>query len=236
MSQHLVELGLEGEFFAAVDGRSLEESEVARVYDVSAAETTEWGALTRGEIGCAMSHRKVWQALVESGEAGWLVLEDDAVLAADVPEWLSKLPSLVRNGDVVPFVQTDRNRYHFRRVKVSPGRELVYANQAFVTATAYYITPLAAMRLLNASMPIWFPIDCWYSSPGFKGVTAIRVVWPAAVHARGEAQAPSTIGRRAAHDEKSKHLNSQGGMARYAVRKVRLWLKNRFFNRPVRFD
>lgn len=236
MSTHLANLGLTGEFFPAVDGRALADSAVEAVYDEAAAKKTEWGALTRGEIGCALSHRKVWQALLASGESGWLVLKDDAVLAEDVPHWLGMLADLIRDGDVVPFVPTDRNPYLFRQQRLQAGRRLIYANQACIAATVYYVTPLAADRLLSASMPIWFPIDCWYSKPGFLGVTPIRAVWPAAALPRGEAQAPSTIGFRAAHAGKAARGKYRHGALRAAFRQLRLWLKNSFFNRPVRFD
>lgn len=232
ITAHLAELGLTAEFFPAIDGRLMSENEIAAVYDPQRSRTTEWGELKRGEIGCALSHRGVWQALLDSGDAGWLVLEDDAVLAADVPEWLAELPRLVKDGEVVPLVQTNDNPYFFHQANLSTKRRLIYPNQSFVTATAYYITPLAARRLLAASMPVWFPVDCWYSKPGFKGVTAIRAIWPAAVHQRSEQEAPSTIGFRSAHLGK---LGVGGKRKRSLISRIRLYIKNRFFNRPVLF-
>lgn len=230
---HLAELGLRGEFFVATDGRRLSEAEIADVYDEQGAERTEWGKLTRGEIGCALSHRAVWQALVDSGESGWLVMEDDAVLAPDVPKWLGQLPGIARDGDVVALVPTSPTPYCFRQVKLGP-RRVVYPNQAFVTATAYYITPLAASRLIQASLPITFPIDCWYSSPGFKGVTTIRAIWPAAVRPSDETLDASTIGVRQAHLRIG--VSAKKSWLREKVSHFRRYLKNTFFNTPIRFD
>lgn len=234
MENHLCELGLAPTFFEAIDGRKLAEDEVNAVYDENQAKTTHWGKLTRGEIGCALSHRAVWKDLIDSGESGWIVLEDDAVLAQDVPQWLSNLPELVQDGDVVPFVYTNAMPYWFQRKKLG-GRWLVYVNQGFYRATAYYITPLAARRLLEASMPIWFPIDFWYGKPGFKGVTPVRAIWPAAVESREEGIEGSTIGGREALEPKSSHEKRKGWLRRQ-FSFARRYLKNRFFLRPVRME
>jgi glycosyl transferase, family 25 len=235
ITKHLASLGLEGVFFPAIDGRELSEAEITEVYDLSRAETTEWGQLTRGEIGCALSHRGVWKQLVESGDSGWLVIEDDILLALDVPKWLGKLRELAREGDVIPFVKTSATPYYFRRVRLD-SRWLVYPNQAFIGAMAYYITPLAARRLLEASTPIWFPIDCWYSRPGFKGVTPVRAVWPEAVGLADESIEASTIGFRQAQDKNRRKKTFQKSYLRQQFGKFRRYIKNRFLIRPARFE
>ena len=232
MTAHLMELGLQAEFFPAIDGRLLSEAELAAVYDQKKASNTPYGALTRGEVGCALSHRAVWQALLDSGDTGCLVLEDDAQLASDVPEWLVELAELAVDGDVIPFVGTSLTPYYFRRLALK-NRWLVYPNQAFIAATAYYITPLAAKRLLQASHPIFFPIDFWYEQPGFKGVTPIRAVWPAAVKPRDESLEASTIGFRAS--AASKKENGKKSCVRQKISQIRRYIKNRFFVKPVRF-
>lgn len=232
IADHLSELGLTPTFFEAIDGRKLAEEEVNAVYDENRAQKTNWGKLTRGEIGCALSHRAVWKDLIASGESGWIVLEDDAVLASDVPSWLTSLSELVRDGDVVPFVHTNAMPYWFQREKLG-DRWLVYVNQGFYRATAYYITPLAARRLLEASMPIWFPIDFWYGSPGFKGVTPIRAIWPAAVESREEGIEGSTIGARDALESKAANEKRDNWLRRQ-ISFIRRYLKNRFLVRPVR--
>lgn len=233
--KHLETLGLTGEVFSAIDGRQLTEYEVAVVYDAQRAKTTEWGELTRGEIGCALSHRAVWQKLIDSHDTGWLIVEDDAVLPTDLPNWLQRLSGLARDGDVIPFVKTSPTPYFFRKVKLD-SRWLVYPNQSFIAATAYYITPLAAHRLLEASTPIWFPIDCWYSTPGFKGVTPVRAVWPEAVAVFDERVEASTIGFREAHDLNRRKESAPRSYLRQQYGKFRRYIKNRFIVKPVRFD
>lgn len=232
MARHLAELGLVGEFFPAIDGRKMSDEEIAAVYDAARARTTKWGELTRGEIGCALSHRSLWQALVDSGDCGWLILEDDALLAPDVPQWLARLPEVIADGEVVPFVYTTPTPFRFRQFSLGK-RRIVYPNQSFYAATAYFITRGAAQRLLKASSPLWFPIDCWYCTPGFKGVTPIRAIWPEAVVPRDKSLEASTIGARDAHAGKPEICKS---WLRGRLSAIRRYLKNSYFVRPIRFD
>ncbi len=65
-------------FEDAFDARSLCESELNGLYDAKAALKRYGRTLTRGEVGCFLSHRSVWRKVVESGQAA-IVLEDDAI-------------------------------------------------------------------------------------------------------------------------------------------------------------
>jgi len=66
-----------------VDGKLLTDEELQ-------ANATKLGRilLTRGMIGCYLSHRRCWQKCVESGEA-IIVFEDDVVLASDFSSQLA---------------------------------------------------------------------------------------------------------------------------------------------------
>lgn len=62
----------------AVDGRALSPAHVDQVYCRTGLHTPRYPfELTIGEIGCFLSHRKAWQAIVTSGFEAGLVFEDD---------------------------------------------------------------------------------------------------------------------------------------------------------------
>ncbi len=44
----------------------------------------------KGELGCACSHRKIWQEIVDHGYKNVLVLEDDIAFAADFDKYLAR--------------------------------------------------------------------------------------------------------------------------------------------------
>lgn len=230
MTAQLAAVGIDAEFFAAVNGRNMSEVEIARVYDHAAAQGTDWGELNQGEIGCALSHRGVWQSLLDSGEAGAVVLEDDVRLDPDFLKVLRSLPAKTKDGDVVLFNTGPEQLYELDRQSLEGGRELVWVNQAMYRACGYYMTPLAARRLLKKSMPIWFPIDFWYSRPGFRGVTPIKLVRPPIVEPREQDECPSEIGGRERQLQSVPRRVRKGLRAKW--RSLRLKLKNGYLCPP----
>ncbi len=220
-------------FFDAVDGQALGEEQVRVVYDEGRARQTFWGPLNRGEIGCALSHIAIWKLIVEQRVPHALVLEDDAILDAATPEVLAALPPLMNPGDVVLLVKTNDNTFFFRQAALPAGRRLVYVNQPLYTATGYVLGPGAAAHLIAHALPLRAPIDFWYHDIGFKGITPIRAVYPELVSQISDPGMPSQIGGRERHLERQDTAKGRG-LLRATVRKLRLRMKNRFLNWPVR--
>lgn len=62
----------------AVDGRELSAGELDAVYSRKRLHAPRYPfQLTVGEVGCFLSHRKAWQAILDSGLEAGLVIEDD---------------------------------------------------------------------------------------------------------------------------------------------------------------
>ena len=232
MASHLRQLGLDYQFFDAVDGRTLSDDEVRQVYDEERARRTFYGPLNRGEIGCALSHVAVWERIVADNTLA-LVLEDDTVLDPATPEILAALPGLINPQDVVVLVKTNDNTFYFRQRELPRGRRLVYVNQPFYGALGYVMTPGAARRFIARAKPLCAPIDFWYDDIGFRGIAPIRAVHPELVSHPLAAVLQTQIGGR------ERHLRAPDGRAkersplRAAWRSLRLKLKNRFFNWPA---
>ena len=66
----------------AVDGRAMTPDEVASVYRPRLYRPFYPFALSAGEIGCFLSHRRAWREIVERGLDAGLIVEDD--VAVDV--------------------------------------------------------------------------------------------------------------------------------------------------------
>ena len=80
-------LGMEFEIVDAVDGRSLSEAQLESVYDPDRATRILGRPMSRGEVGCALSHQRVYQRICDERIPLALVLEDDAKIS----EGLSRL-------------------------------------------------------------------------------------------------------------------------------------------------
>ncbi|WP_417409012.1 glycosyltransferase family 25 protein [Hoeflea sp.] len=84
----------------AVDGRALPAAEIDAVYSRKSLLAPRYPfELGAGEIGCFLSHRKAWQAIVDKGLEAGLVIEDDVEIDSTI---FSKALELARKhvGDL----------------------------------------------------------------------------------------------------------------------------------------
>ena len=74
---------LDVEFIKAIDGRVLSEEERSSRFDFKKSKKLYGRKLNAGEVGCALSHRMVYQRLLDDGLDYALVLEDDISIKRD---------------------------------------------------------------------------------------------------------------------------------------------------------
>ena len=115
--------------------------------------------MSLGEVGCCLSHRKAWQALVDSGARTAMVLEDDALHFA--PGFFDKVRLVVQH------VPSDWGILLLGFwLKNGPSGHAVNAHvhrvHDFCLTHAYLITRAAALELL-ARTPVDAPLDTWLS-------------------------------------------------------------------------
>ncbi|MCB4435514.1 glycosyltransferase family 25 protein [Alteromonas sp. McT4-15] len=93
-SSRLKALNLKAERFDAVLGKALTSEEVESFYDAEANRKYHHRNLTAGEIGCYISHRNVWQKMIDENIARCLILEDDLTIDDKLIEVLSHIEGL----------------------------------------------------------------------------------------------------------------------------------------------
>jgi len=117
-----------------------------------------WCAVGRpcyvGEIGCALSHYKIYAQMAERGLDFACVLEDDVILADGFKDALSRVADWldVRRPQVVLL-----SNHTTERVE---GQEIRRARADMFTE-GYVITRKAAERLRAANLPLEVPCDHW---------------------------------------------------------------------------
>lgn len=80
MEQSFLELGIDVEYMPAVDGMELTEERIKDLgiqFLAGYADPFHNRPMTTGEIGCFLSHYRIWEAMVKDGLEDVLVLEDD---------------------------------------------------------------------------------------------------------------------------------------------------------------
>jgi glycosyl transferase family 25 len=183
MQEQLERLNLEYEFFQAVDGRSLSVEQLG-LYSKTAALRNKHRELGRGEIGCAISHAKMWQRLLDLDQEAILVLEDDVLIGEMFQRILFELKDLPDDWDFitfktdsvqVPFGEPFYDIYRFCGFSYPPNR-----------TCAYLLSRSGAEKLLDRIFPISCPVDDYMGRSCLSGVNAYGVD-PQVVALNGEA-------------------------------------------------
>lgn len=151
--------------------------------------------MTLGEVGCYLSHRKIWQLFLNSDREYAVVLEDDMELTADFLESVVKSTSLKTRADLIRL-----HGIYKRKLNKLEGFQIgqtdywlcdVYKQPA--GTGAYIIFREAAMRLLETTQEIYAAIDDAIDRE-WENKLKIYMVWPNT--AKTSRRFPSTICRQ----------------------------------------
>lgn len=167
MQNQCARLGLKYQFIEAVNGHDLNEDEVKKEYSSVQALKNSERELGRGEIGCALSHKKIYQKMVDENITEAIILENDVTFdrrLVDFFEFKQQFPSnaeLVLLGYWYVNVKNVKTLISFRnRLTVSKSTKLVRFTQNMHGAYGYFITLQGANRLLHSlNQKIKMPID-----------------------------------------------------------------------------
>jgi glycosyl transferase family 25 len=144
-------------------------------YDhVSRLSTMGYG-LNRGEVGCFLAHRKVWQKIVEGTDRVCLVLEDDArwVASPDADIALA-MDAIAGRTMLIRLLSQPRRSYRIWR-QLSSSCSLYLPTRASDLSVAYLITQEAAARLLQASERFIWPVDRFFNFGYLHGVDVLHL-------------------------------------------------------------
>ena len=156
MQARLAALGLEYEWFQAVDGR-VEWERLVPSLDTPAFERNTGRRVMPGEIGAYHSHLGVWQSFLDSGQDVALVLEDDVVFHDDFRAALAVALAEVARWDFL-MLNKIRAKHPVRQARIGGYDLNAYIGPA-TGLGAYLITRELAQRLLPKLLPITRPID-----------------------------------------------------------------------------
>ncbi len=133
------------EFFEAVDGNKLDETSE---YKFNVLES--WydpitnRSLTKGEVGCALSHYTIWQKMVENNIENAIIFEDDIGIPIDFASTFNKLKSeLPVDYDLFYLHRQQRTKN-----EKSYSENLNVANYSYWLC-AYMISNNCAKNLIN---------------------------------------------------------------------------------------
>ena len=174
MEAQLSALGLEAEFVDAVDGRELSKETIKSNTINRGMGFTNARKMTPTEIGCAWSHRNVYKRLIERGEEHAVVLEDDAVISAEIIRFWEAIPKIPFNWELIslywgyrplPYIFQERfplNLYKRHKLDLPPPLHGYRWGEFLLPpfgGVAYIINREGAIRLTRCNTPIAYLSD-----------------------------------------------------------------------------
>jgi glycosyl transferase family 25 len=226
-------LGLEFEFFDAVDGSHLSEEQMARVYDPDKNAKLFKRPLSKPEIGCYMSHHALWDRIGKSRCAGAIILEDDFDADGALPALLREICRLDLSTCIVKL-HSERKAAGTSLVNLAGGYRLLVPYNVPGFALGYVIERRAAAKLAEKSLPFGRPVDMDLKHWWDFGVSVL-IVQPTVLRIRMTDDASAIESAR----ENAKPAGRLGGWVRL-VRNTRYqllyrlqWLRARSKTRPI---
>ena len=137
----------------------------------------QWNKLTRGTIACFMSHRKAWQALVDSDSDQVLILEDDAELYPNT-DILALVTRALASVDNWGIFYLGRNSAFTQKTKHAVTEHVVEINNTWGNF-GYILRKDAAKELLALSSVIRQQVDTWMSTVkvSFRRLACTPIAW-----------------------------------------------------------
>ena len=177
-------LGLEYEFFTATDGRNLtpEQEQQCDLQDEvvlpvrMGRKIIVQNKLIPPEVGCAFSHLRLYQHILDCGLDRAVVLEDDVILHPDAVVALQSLDCITEPWDVVHFSSHEgiknlpfshkyrfgsHDEFYFQRLGMHhPAIDSIHNQRRVIGLAAFYVvTAHACERLLKLGYPVRIPSD-----------------------------------------------------------------------------
>lgn len=137
------------EFVDAINGNDLLDTELMKtVFNYPDC------ALTKTEIGCAMSHLSIYKKMIECNTDLALILEDDAVLSDNINLVLGKI-SVSKKPEI--YLLSEVKKFLRKPLKHSCFHQVINAYGAH----GYVINLPAAKSLIHNNGNICFQVDIW---------------------------------------------------------------------------
>lgn len=171
----LQQTGVAYERFSAVDGRSLDLSAEAD-FDADGYARLHGKKPVPNEVGCYFSHLGVMKRFLQTSHSHCLVLEDDALLPADLREVVQQVLSSSAQGDLT-LLYGNRRFVALPVARLQGERKIVGYWGKQTGATAYLVNRKAAQAFVQHLLPMRLPLDHAFSQAWLLDIR-IRGVHP----------------------------------------------------------
>jgi glycosyl transferase family 25 len=166
MEEQLAKVGLSAEFIAAVEGRNLSPEDLS-AYDVRRALQIYGVEMMDAEIGCYLSHYRLYERMVRENITVAVILEDDLDIEPILPSVIHDLTQEENPAWLIVRLESLRGKVIHSKCPKSRGRQVKALSQAalyrldthILGSGGYIIRKEGAQRMLDYGRRIFMPID-----------------------------------------------------------------------------
>jgi glycosyl transferase family 25 len=115
-------------------------------------------AMNKAEIGCYLSHMKVFRTFLQSNNPYALVLEDDVVLPENMVDLLEAALPYEKHWDMIRLTSLKQGKY-IPFAPLPDGHNLSYNLKQLKSTGAYLVNRHAAQCCLDKMLPMFIPYD-----------------------------------------------------------------------------
>jgi GR25 family glycosyltransferase involved in LPS biosynthesis len=189
----LERLPMTGELLPAVDGRAMSEDEIRAVYVRELHSPRYPFELRANEVGCFLSHRKAWQAIVDRGLEAGLILEDDVTI--DESRIDAAIACLRSHQSRFPYVQLPVRPIPTSAETIfqSDGHAVRMSRVTLLRCSGQWVTRHGAEQLLRATKTFDRPVDTTLQMHWLTGIRCVTLD-PTCIIDSGNDLGGSTIG------------------------------------------
>ena len=148
-------------FIKAVDGRLLDDEYIAQITSKNKTINSIGRDMSRGEIGCVMSHLHIYKKMVDQDIGQAIILEDDIDINCD--DFDEIINFLIKENSSDPQVRllTRTISYLSKNTQqINDIYNIAHVVQALSTA-GYVINKAAAKKMLDVNKKVWIVADDW---------------------------------------------------------------------------
>lgn len=153
--------GLDFTRIDAVDGAALKQAEIDAHYCPALNLKNYHYPLSKGQIGCYLSHRKAWQTIVDEKLDYAIIFEDDFNLDSSIHTAIQNINNLNLDWKLIKLsAYQNRQRPILLQVPLEYSQQLVIHKKLMSGCCATAITFDCAKQLLAATEKFGRPVDC----------------------------------------------------------------------------
>lgn len=152
--------GLGFERIEAVEGADLTQEQIEKYYHWSKSDY--YKELSRGEIACYLSHRKVWQKILDEQLDFAVIFEDDIGVSSQTPDAIHLISGIKEEWDYIKLAEFPVKRDIAHEYKLKQNEiefDLVTYQKVPNRTCAQVVSKSGAAKLLKHSEQIRRPID-----------------------------------------------------------------------------